>query len=45
MVRATQNRIGIVRHGDSSKDIDAQLSKIDDNGEEKYRLETSITKL
>ena len=24
--------IGIVRHGNSSKDIDAQLSKIEDNG-------------
>ena len=31
-VCATQNRIGIVPHGDSSKDIDAQLSKIEDNG-------------
>ena len=27
-VRATQNRIRIVRHGDSSEDIDAQWSKI-----------------
>ena len=44
-VRATQNRIGIVRHGDSSEDIDAQISKIEDDGEEKYRSETSITKL
>ena len=26
-VRATQNRVGIVRHGDSSENIDAQLSK------------------
>ena len=26
-VCATQNRIGIVRHGDSSNDMDAQLSK------------------
>ena len=44
LVRATQNRIGIVRHGDSSEKIDAQLSKIDDDGEEKYRSETSIAK-
>ena len=35
---------GIVRHGDSSEDIDAQLSKIEDNGEEEYRSKTSITK-
>ena len=35
MVRATQNRIGIVRHGDSSENIDAQLSKIEDNEERK----------
>ena len=41
-VRATQNRFGIVRHGDSSEDIDAQLSE--DNGEEEYRSETSIAK-
>ena len=45
IVRATQNCTGIVRHGDSSEDIDAQLSKIEDNGEEEYRSETSITKL
>ena len=32
-----------VRHRDSS--IDAQLSKLEDNGEEEYRSETSITKL
>ena len=29
-VRATQNCIGIVRHGDSSENIDAQLSKIEE---------------
>ena len=34
----------IVRHGDSSDDIDAQLSKIEDNGEEEYRSDTSIAK-
>ena len=44
-VWSPQKRIGIVRHGDSSKDVDAQLSKIEDNGEEKYRSETTITKL
>ena len=44
-VRATQNCIGIVRHGDSSEDIDTQLSQFEDNGEEKFRSETSITKL
>ena len=44
-VCATQNRIGIVRHGDSSNDIDAQLSKIEDNGKKKNQSETSITKL
>ena len=32
-VRATQNCIGIVRHGDSSEDIDAELSNIEDTGE------------
>ena len=34
----------IVRHGGSSKDIDAQLSEVEDDGEKKYRSETSITK-
>ena len=42
---ATQNCSGIVRHGDSSEDIDAQVSKVEDNGEEEYRSETSITNL
>ena len=37
--------IRIVRDGDSSEDIDAQLPKIKDHGEEEYRSETSITKL
>ena len=31
----------IVRHGNSSKDAHAQLSEIEDDGEEKYRSETS----
>ena len=38
-------RIEIVRHGDSSEDMDAQLSKIEDNGEKEYKSETSITEL
>ena len=42
-VRATQNCVGIVRHGDSSE-IDAPLSESEDNGEEEYRSETSIAK-
>ena len=40
-----KNRIGVVRPGDSSEDIGSQLSKVEDHGEEEYRLETSITKL
>ena len=44
-VRAAQNRIGIVRHGDSSEDIDAQLSNIEDTGEKEYRSEITIVKL
>ena len=32
-------------HGDSSEDVDAQLSKIGDNREEEHRSETSIAKL
>ena len=35
--------IGIVRHGDSSEDSNAQISKIADDGDEKYRSETPIT--
>ena len=41
-VWSTQNRIGIVRHGNSSENIDAQLSKFEDTGEEENRSETSI---
>ena len=33
-----------VRHGNSSKDIDAQLSKIEDDDEEEYRSKTQIAK-
>ena len=44
-VRTTQNRTRIVRHGDSSKYIDAQLSEVEDDGEEEYGSETSITKI
>ena len=40
-----KNRIGIVRHGNSSESIDAQCSKIEDSGKEEYRSETSIAKL
>ena len=43
-VWSTQNRVGIVRHGNSSTNIDAQLSEIENDGEEKYRSETSIAK-
>ena len=34
-----------IRHGNSSGDIDAQLSKIEDDGEKKYRSETPIAEL
>ena len=44
-VCATQNCTRSVRHGDLSEDIDAQLSKIEDDGEEEYRSETPIAKL
>ena len=42
---ATQNCFGIARHGFSSENIDAQLSKIEDICEEEYGSETSIAKL
>ena len=32
------------RHGDSSEDIDAQLSKVEDDGEEKHRSENSTAR-
>ena len=35
----------IARDGDSSKDIDAQLSKIENDGEKKKKSETPIAKL
>ena len=44
-VRATQNCSSIARHENTSQDIDAQLSKIEYNGEKKYRSETSNAKL
>ena len=44
-VCATQNCIRIVRHGDSSEDIDAQLSEVEDDGEEEYKSETQTAKL
>ena len=37
--------IRIVRHGDSPKDINAQFSEIEDNGEKEKRSEIAITKL
>ena len=40
-----KNRIRNVRHGDSSEDIDAQSSEIEDKGEKEYRSETTITEL
>ena len=36
-VWATQNRIGSVRHGDSSENTGSQLSKVENHGEEEYR--------
>ena len=45
-VGSTQNSIEFVQHGDSSEDIDAQLSKkIEDSGEKKHSSETPIAKL
>ena len=44
-VWSAQNRIRIVRHGDSSEDIGSQLAKPENHGEEEYAEETSITKL
>ena len=38
-------RVGIVYHGNSSEIFDAQLSKIEDNGEEMHGSETQIPKL
>ena len=37
-----KNRLVIVRHGDPSEDIDAQLSEIENDGEKKFRSETPI---
>ena len=34
--------LGIVRHGDSSKDIGSQRSEVENHGEEEYRSETSF---
>ena len=42
---STQLKTVVELDGDSSEDIDAQLSKIEDNGEKEKRSETSITKL
>ena len=43
-VRSTQNCIRIVRHGNSSEDIDAQLSEVEDDGEKEPFSETSVSK-
>ena len=37
-------RIRVSEQGDSSKDIDAQLSKVEDDGEKEHRSESSISK-
>ena len=45
-VCAIQNRVEIVRHGDSSEDIGSPLSKVENNGEEEKKdQKTSIMKL
>ena len=36
-----KNRIGIVRHGNLSEDIEARLSEIEHDGEETHGSETS----
>ena len=36
-------RIRVSEQGDSSKDIDAQLSKVEDDGEKEHRSESSMT--
>ena len=43
-VHAAKNCIGIVRRGDSSEDIDVQLSKIEEHGKLVCRSKTSVTK-
>ena len=40
-----KKRVGIVRHGDSSEEIESRLSKVVNYGEEECRSETSFTKL
>ena len=44
-VWSTQNRIGIVWNGNSSEDVDARLSKIENDGEEKHKSKTQTAKL
>ena len=36
-----QDRVGIVQHGDSSEESWTRLSQIEDNGEKKYRAEST----
>ena len=43
-VWSTQNRVTLVRHGNSSEDIDARWSEVEDDGEMEHSSETSITK-
>ena len=44
-VWATQNRVGTVRAWNSSENIEAGLSEIENHGEEKYRSKDQSTKL
>ena len=44
-VWSTKNYIRIAGHGNSSEEIDARVSKIETNGEEKCRSQTQIAKL
>ena len=37
----TQDRVGIVQYGDSSEESWTWLSQIEDNGEKKYRAEST----
>ena len=43
-VWSTQNSIEIVRRGISLQDIEAQLSEVENDGENQYRSQTSIAK-
>ena len=43
-VWSTENRIRFARHGNSSEDIEATLSEVENDGDMKHRSGTSITK-